>query len=245
MKYLLLAAILVALVITWRRRGARAAGAVGATQLTPPVEIVIDTTPDSPVAFGYKSLWLAIRTDDPEAVVEALGRTGFERANWRTGILAAQADAVFVTPAVDGWVLVVDPELPNLGHPPDEERWRARLAPLAERFPDVQYFASHRVVDYHAWARFENGELMRAYAWLGERGETLTDFGNPTAAEIELGQDFVDSRSPEAQDDGFWDRDDLAFPSEDDVMNVAGLWSVDPTTLDERGGQPGLGWLRR
>lgn len=73
---------------------------------------------------------------------------------------------------------------------------------------------------------------------------TLIDFGNPTDEEIELGHEFFDSRSPEAEDEDYWDREDLSEPSETDVMLLAGLWSVDPTEFEERTDE-GLGWYSR
>ena len=36
--------------------------------------------PDSPVPFGYKRKWLAIKTEDPHAVAEALGFQNVEKA---------------------------------------------------------------------------------------------------------------------------------------------------------------------
>ena len=84
---------------------------------------------------------------------------------------------------------------------------------------------------------------MRLYGYLGERGETLFDIGGQTDAEASLGFRFFDERSPEASDPkvDYWAREDLTFPNEDHVMQLAGKWSIDPTTLEER--EVGDGWL--
>lgn len=206
--------------------------------------VAIDSTPDTPTSFGYKVSWLAIRTDTPESVAEALSLARLQPSNWRTGIAAAYHTGTFVSPPLDGWVLVVSFDFPDLGSRSDPERWGRALTPLAGRFTEVQYFSTHRVVEYQAWARFERGELTRAYAWLGEAAETLIGFGNPTDEEIQLGLEFFDSRSPDAEDESYWDRDDLSVPRETDVMNLAGLWSLDPTELEERT-EEGLGWYSK
>ena len=79
--------------------------------------------------------------------------------------------------------------------------------------------------------------------WVGERGETLWDEGEQTPEERDLGFRFFDERSPEASQEGYWERKDLSFPNEDCVTRLAGAWSLDPTTLDERFPVPGLGLL--
>jgi hypothetical protein len=60
---------------------------------------------------------------------------------------------------------------------------------------------------------------------------------------LSLGFRFFDARSPEANDPriDYWGREDLTFPNEDHVMQLAGKWSIDPTTLDER--DLADGWL--
>lgn len=210
----------------WRRRRDLEAAIYAAPE--------VDPKPDCPVSFGFKSLWLAFRTDDPESVVKALLMKETQQANWQSGIAAADHTGVYVTPALDGWVLAVSPSLPSLGS--DDERWRRAVAPMARHFPELQYFATHRIVEYHAWARFRDGELVRAYAYLGESGETLTDFGALTDEEAELGLDF-----PSDPSDRDWEADDRSVPTERNVTDLAGLWSLDPTALDQRE-EEGVGW---
>ena len=204
----------------------------------------VDEAPDRPVAFGYKIAWLAVHTHRAEEVIDALPISDLRRANWRTGIDAAYGGATFVSPPVNGWVFVISSSLPELGC--DEEslrKWSTLTQSLAERFDDVQYFATHRIVDYHAWARLIQGKERRAFAYLGERGETLVDRGTQTAAEEELGHAFFDERSPEAESDAYWEREDLAFPDEENVTQVAGKWSIDPTTLGSPDDPLSVGWI--
>ncbi len=183
--------------------------------------------PDEPIPFGYKCSWLAIKTDEPEAVVTSLGLAGVQKCNWAKGIAAAYKGDVFVTPVVQGWVLVVSIALPEI---PDQKRGD-ELTPLikvlGKKFSDVQYFGTHRVVGYHAWLRAKDGEIVRRYAYLGERGETLRDDGKRTEEEKKLGLVYGDSK----------------FPSEQDVMKLAGAWSIDPVSLDELKLAKSVGYL--
>src|SRR5262245_13351295 len=79
---------------------------------------VLDKEPvvqaDSPVPFGYKCAWLAIKTDDPQAVVEALGLKNVRKIGWEKGIAAAYGGEVFVTPPIKGWVLAASFSLPEI-----------------------------------------------------------------------------------------------------------------------------------
>ena len=76
---------------------------------------------------------------------------------------------------------------------------------------EVQFFATHRVVEGHAWVRALPSTLMRAFCYIGESGEIIFNFGK---------------RSP--------DERKLSTPNENDVMHLAGKWSIDPTRLPAR-----------
>lgn len=185
----------------------------------------------SPVAFGYKMAWLAIRTDDPMSVVEALGLEDMDASPWPEaieGVYARDAMAdrpAFVTPTLDGWILVVSPGLFDEVSDADPERLATYVSETARLCgTEVQLFATHRVVEGHAWARADPEGIGRAFYYLGEIGEQLVDEGEPTPIE----------RSR-----------DLAPPDEETVMAVAGAWSVDPTRLEEEHPEVADGWLGR
>lgn len=213
----------------------------------PMSELELSQDPDTPASFGYKMAWLAIKGASPEDLVEELNLSEIVRANWSSGIRAVYTDmtTVFVSAPVQGWVFVVGLQLPELGNDVAPVRCPDFLRSLGTKYEDVQYFGTHRVVDYHAWSRYVNGEHVRSYAYLGERGETLVDFAEQTVEEVELGFQFFDERSPDASRDGYWDREDLRFAGEDDVMKLAGKWSLDPTSLENVAAEPAVGWLGR
>ncbi len=190
------------------------------------------------VPFGYKTIWLAVHTNNPQAVVDALG--GASRpATWEEGL--AESKGLFVTPPIEDWVLVTG-NIPAA----DTTDLNARIAlptALSSRLEtEVQYFGTHRIVEWHAWARVLRGEVVRAYGYVGESSETLFDVGEPTREERELGFAFFDERSPQAQRPGYWERANLRHPDEQDVTGLAGRWSINPTTLGERGAV-GHGWI--
>jgi hypothetical protein len=183
--------------------------------------------------FGYKFSWFVIDTADAAAVVAALGLKAVVRpASW--DIDPYGVDGVFVSPSVLGWTFVL-----GLHLWPESPDFVPLLERLSCRFGEVQAYASHRVVDLHAWAKAVNGEVVRAYGWIGERGELSIDLGELTPEERELGFNrLLGSRTVE----GDWG--DLTTPDEQDVMRIAGKWSLNPQELDAYDGE-GPGFVGR
>ena len=183
--------------------------------------------PDEPIPFGYKCAWLAIKTEAPEAVVAALRLSGVKKCNWITGIPAAYKGSLFVTPVVKGWVLAIGLSLPDISERGRPDRLTPLVEWLGEKFDEIQYFGTHRIVGYQAWLRWRSGEIERRFAYLGERDETLRDDGDRTDEEVSLGLIYDDSRTPD----------------EEDVTKLAGAWSIDPTLLDALNLGKGVGYL--
>jgi hypothetical protein len=170
-----------------------------------------------PVTFGYKTSWLAIDSEDTQAVVQALGLIRVERSSWAEGLYKG----TFVAPPILGWTLV-EGIRPEAGDP----KFRFFLEGLSSRFSEVQYFGTHRVVGYQAWAMAVDGRVVRGYGWLGERGEVLLDVGAKTPEEEELGFRFINLDTA----DGDWEG--VETPGEEDVMRIAGRWSLNPQEID-------------
>jgi hypothetical protein len=182
---------------------------------------------DSPVPFGYKCAWLAIKTEDSQAVVQALGLQDVRKSGWQEGIDAAYNGEFFVAPPIKGWVLAASLALPEIADKTRSDQLSPLVKALAKKFPDVQYFGTHRVVEYHGWLRATKGEIVRRYAFLGERGETLSNEGKRSEEETKLGLIFNDEK----------------FPTEQHVMELAGAWSVDPSSLDKLKLEKSIGYL--
>jgi hypothetical protein len=180
----------------------------------------------APASFGYKRRWLAVRSEDPGAVANALALEDMRPATWRDGIERNEDDLlVFVTPPIDGWTLaLIDSAIAE----PD-------LAELSRAFGEAQLFGTHRVPEYHEWQRWVDGSPVRRYCWIGDRGEIPFDQGEPAAAEAGI------ARSSDLDRD--WD--ELEFADEETVLEVAREWSVDPSTLDARTDLPDEGLIGR
>lgn len=195
----------------------------------PPPGPALSAEADAPQPFGYKCCWLALRCPSPEEAAEGLGLAPGLPANWETGLPCAWEEGrIFLSPCLDGYVLAV-------GVDALDER-REALARLAARFPEVQYFGTHRVAEYHCWARYAGGALERGYCYVGERGEATWDAGAMTDAERELGFEAF-PKGGEAAD---WDS--AAFPDEEDVLRLAAAWGVDPL-FREKSYPPGVGLI--
>jgi hypothetical protein len=184
---------------------------------------------EGPLEFGRKTAWLAIRSDDAQAVTRELALEDVRPESWRRAFELQEESStrsVFVTPPVEGWTLAV------LGPAVADET--LDLCGLSKVFGEAQRFASHRVSDSYEWQRWVDGAPLRRYAWIGDLGEIPFDDGVPGPAEEGLLRKHqLDAELP----DGITEAD------EDLVLNVAAAWSVDPSTIGEHAGLPGHGLL--
>ncbi|MBY0261331.1 MAG: hypothetical protein K2Q20_03260 [Phycisphaerales bacterium] len=180
------------------------------------------STADTPVPFGYKTQWLAVRSSDPSTVIRALNPRSVASHSWSAGLKSCDDSHWFVSPSVDGWTLVVG-ELPETDH----SDFPKLLETMSREVGDTYYYGTHRVVDYHGWAKAQSGRIVRRFEYLGESGEYLSDLGERLPEEVSLGVGTADD----------------AFPDEETVMALAAATSVATITLGKRKGPEGPGWL--
>lgn len=202
----------------------------------------LSTTPDAPRAFGYKTIWLAIPTTDTAKVIKALGLVAPRPANWASGLGSTygQTETVFVSPPVQGWTFVVGHSLPMFADREDQTKSLRVFQDLGAVFPTLYGFGTHRVVSYNAWVKVTEGKIARAYAYAD--GTTLYETGAKTPEETKLGFAFFDERSDAAKADGYFDRTDLRFSTEEDVVKLAAAWTLDPLSLGTRT-ETGVGFV--
>ena len=211
-----------------RRRKASCGQTFAAAAKTPEEAFQpLSAQPDGPVPFGYKTAWLAIRCTDPNQAAEALYCRNLQRANWATGLPRSgeTGGALFCAPVMDGFVLVIGQNLFTLTERRDE------LETLAGRFPEVQYFASHRISSSYCWARYEAGRCIRAYGIAD--GEVLWNTGELTPQERSIGFDAFPV--PGAEETGRW-------ADEEDVLDIAAAWGIDPR-FETKTYPPSAGWI--
>jgi hypothetical protein len=198
---------------------------------------------DTPVSFGYKCIWISVKTSNKEKIAEILGLKQVHSENWKTGIEEAYNDKIFITPQIGEWTLIVGYGLadPNSKDELDEANsYKEKINKLSKEFGEAQFFATHRVTEFHVWARSLNGQTVRFYSYVGEKGENILIEGEPTS--IEKQYNLINTFSKEAKEEKYFDRADLTVPNEELVMKIASSWSVDPTTLEDRKDiKPGFG----
>ncbi|WP_152249144.1 hypothetical protein [Xanthomonas maliensis] len=216
----------------------------GATTNAPPRTVQLETQPDFPEDFGLKMNWFAIKTSDVNAVLKVLNFGSGSSANWSSGIRAAydtrargfDKDLAFVTPPIDGWVIVAGAALPYpVMHTPDRhegigDAFDVLFSRLAASFSDVQFFGSYRVVDFVAWARRKMGEPDRIFAF-GD-GDVYANVGKQTADEVLLGLPNLDDLSLEEATARMFE-DEAPFLDEEAPLLLAGRWSINPGKLSE------------
>lgn len=168
--------------------------------------------------FGYKTGWYAVRTGDVNAVAEALGLTARRSVEWAEGVALSYRSGVFITPPAGNWVLAVGVDLAKRESDPG-----SLSAVLAT---EVQYFATHRVSEAHEWHLADNGRLARVIRYAEDVG-IYRQVGKPTEGEVALGLSSLTEESA------------LDLISEETVMRVAGVWSVNPQHLPFTG-EPGI-----
>jgi len=204
------------------------------------------TTPDRPCAFGCSMAWLAIRSHDTEAVLEALRVVNPAPCNWSSGVGAVYDNQlgelhVFVSPPVDHWTFVVGLPLPHPVGRGFVDKCTPLLVDLGGHFPEVQYFFAYPLIDFFAWARVRDGRLVRAFA-ITDEGVAWSK-GRATKEERALGLKLFELRGVRGRK-GDAGGEMILHPTEEHVMRLAQRWSLDPTTLSALASQQtALGYI--
>lgn len=229
-----LAAGLCARWLRGRRRGGEPSAAPAG-----PADYADPRGPAYPVPFGPKCTWLAVRAESAPAVAEQLGLVEAQSASWAEGVhagyqgrrspaFAGRRSTVFVTPPVEGWVLVLGTT--------DRLEADELLTGLSARWGEAQRFATHRGASAGGWALARAGRVVRALAF-GD-GLVASAEGEPTAVERDLGLSRIPGEpgAPVAGDE------EEPCLDEAEVLRVAAAWSLDPSTLEGRDGpcEPGV-----
>lgn len=190
------------------------------------------TVPDTPVRFGYKCNWLAVRTTDTERLAASFGLRNTAPCNWEYGLISAYDlnGLIFISPPVVGWSFIISRNLPYAENPQSVKLLKSILTDLSKEFSYAQYFGTLRTVGYDCWMRAEDGQITRAYAVAD--GTTTIVEGTPTS--FEQNYQLYNTLSEEYENDpDYLERPDLVHPDESMTMEVAGAWSLNPQDLEE------------
>jgi hypothetical protein len=221
--------ILVYLVLRWRRQSG--------FRLVATVED--DCAPFRPRQPAHAFLkrpqcWLAVRSRNVTAVQTALALHDPKPCSWVDGLAGETHQRLFVSPPVQGWILVMGSALPD--PTVDVDECYRLLVELSRKLGHVQYFHANSVLNQHAWAQAESGRIRRAYAWAGT---TLWNEGAVTDAEIQLRMKCYAYAEPPIPAQFGYPEPHLANPEK--VHSLAARWSVDPGEIDERFIEQGWG----
>ncbi len=189
-----------------------------------------------PSAFFFErpNRWLLVRSSEIGPVQAALGMTNPTPCLWSEVVGRMQERKLFISPPVQGWVLVCGHHLPDPAEDPD--LCFHFILRLSRALGSVQLYSLNRSVNHHAWIRAENGQIFRAYAWAGE---TLWNQGEMTAAERELGLKCFDyGEQPTLFP---FSAREAHFANSEKVPLLAARWSIDPLTMPSQAGVRSLG----
>jgi hypothetical protein len=190
--------------------------------------------PTTPIQFQRSSAaslyeaparWLAVRAHHPRVVQSALELQNARACAWTDALVAPFEPRLFISPAINGWVIVMGCDLPDPAD--DVDQCFVFLGQLSRKLGEVQFFCRNRAVSHHGWARLNHGKVLRAYVWAGE---TLWHQGRTTEIERELKLRCLDyTESSEVM--GLSERELLALNTEK-VIRLAANWSIDPTNVE-------------
>jgi hypothetical protein len=159
------------------RRASRQLNALTSTQTS---TALVPTTPAFVLSVSRPTCWIAVRSVSPESVKEALGLNHSAPCTWIEGLLGDHA--FFISPRVNGWVIITGLALPTPTE--DVDACFIFLSNLSRKLGHVQYFYAETFSRHHGWARLDDGCVTRAYAWAGS---TVWSQGVETLPEIEAG----------------------------------------------------------
>lgn len=187
---------------------------------------------DVPIDFGYKSIWVAVKTNQKSRLAEIINLKQIRNANWESGLEMAYNEGVFITPLIGEWTLITGWGLPKGDSPENIAGLEDLLNTLSAEFGEAQFFGTHRIVEFQSWMKSINGKMVRVYTYVGESMETIKVLGIPT--KVEVGLKLFNSLSEEAQNEDYFEREDLIYADEELVMKIAEHWSINPSKLSER-----------
>ena len=179
-----------------------------------------------PLPFSVPTRWMAVRGATPSRIREVLGDRVGVYSGWADALARSRERSLFVSPALDGWTLVVGAGLPEAFQDVDQAFHFLRKA--SEALGEIHFYSADRVLNFHTWARLDNGRVTRAYAWAGT---TLWNEGRSSLEERLLGL-RCRAYGEEVEPVRFGEHSP-EYHNTDRVVLLARRWSIDPVAASE------------
>ena len=177
--------------------------------------------------FAPPSRWVAVRSTNLYLVQKELGIHDPVPCTWEEGLGSVKDQKLFLSPPLNGWILVMGASLPDPSA--DIDQCFRFIQALSRIFGRVQFFQAERVVNHHAWAIADRGQILRAYAWADG---THWNQGVMTKDEIELKLRCFDYL--EQPDPAYYGQVPSVAINTDRVVLLAARWSIDPSSVNAR-----------
>lgn len=213
-----LGVVCVLLVVQFLRRGRR----VGEYEPPALVTRVGGATPPRGVVL-LPDRWVAVRAPLVRDVREALELANTRPCPLEDAFNHPQHRGLYLTPPVNGWIMVFGPAVPDPAGDVDAVYHFVRG--LGQRLGNAQYFHVHPPSGAHAWVWVRGGRVVRAFAWAGK---TLWNEGESTREERQLG-----CACPPLGAEGEEDPDvsEEVRRNLEKIPRLAAAWGLDPITL--------------
>jgi hypothetical protein len=195
----------------------------------------------------FRAKWVAVKTDDPQSILQPIGLSDFSLVDWEAGINASvhqRDEKLFVSPPMNGWVLffgdvavvleryfaLYKMQMKQIDQDaePNDPNWFFAISQMSTVFPEVHIYVSYESI--YQYARAIQGEVQRAYFMNLDQGD-YGEIGAPTDLEIYHGASFTKE---------LYEKHQEPLTSELPFV-MAGIWSVNPLEFDE----PQWEWLRK
>ncbi len=173
--------------------------------------------------FGYKSMWFAIKDVEADRLLFCCPYLKYVReTTWGDGLREIeeqwQSKAMLSGP-YDGWTFLAGICLWDVS---EVDQIVNIMSHMGECAGEVCFFASHRVSDAYAFAKMEQGKLIRLYSYAD--GQIFGCIGKKSDVEERLHLHLA-----EREEDLFEDEFDSL--DEEDVLRIASEWSMNLETL--------------
>jgi len=189
------------------------------------------------IVVNRPKTWLAVKSRNSEDVARSIGLIDLQSYSSAGGLSETNRDQIFVSPPVNGWVVVFGEGLPD--PEADIDECFKFLIDMSDRLGHLQYFHGNHTLGHHAWVKVIERQVVRAYAWVGE---TVWNQGTTTIAEKKSGVRAFDYFEDDGDAYSNWE---TMRHNVEQLPLLASIWSIDPVVLLDMSVRVKPGWIGR